>query len=101
MAPRMLNSAQQMQSAYNFFIQEELGVPYEIKRYQRQPDLLAPPELLAVNPLGKSPVITDGDLNLAESGAIVGQYAHSSSSKFSRADQYDRISDQQVRERVR
>jgi glutathione S-transferase len=51
---------------------EELGVPYEIKRYQRDAKTnLAPPELLAVHPLGKSPVITDGDLTLAESGAIV------------------------------
>lgn len=51
---------------------EELGVPYEIRRYQRDPKtLLAPPELLRVHPLGKSPVITDGDLTVAESGAIV------------------------------
>ena len=51
---------------------EELGVPYDIKRYQRDAKTsLAPPELLAVHPLGKSPVITDGDLTLAESGAIV------------------------------
>ncbi|OOG65580.1 glutathione S-transferase [Rhodanobacter sp. B04] len=50
---------------------EELGVPYEIKRYQRDPKtMLAPPELRAVHPLGKSPVITDGELTLAESGAI-------------------------------
>jgi len=51
---------------------EELGVPYEIKRYQRHPlTRLAPPELRAVHPLGKSPVITDGDLTIAESGAIL------------------------------
>jgi len=51
---------------------EELGLPYEIKRYQRDPDtMLAPAELRAVHPLGKSPVITDGALTLAESGAIV------------------------------
>ena len=51
---------------------EELGVPYEIKRYQRDPKtMLAPPELRAVHPLGKSPVITDGDVTLAESGAII------------------------------
>ena len=51
---------------------EELGVPYDIKRYQRDAKTnLAPPELLAVHPLGKSPVITDGDLTLAESGAII------------------------------
>ncbi|HEX6157459.1 MAG TPA: glutathione S-transferase [Burkholderiales bacterium] len=51
---------------------EELGLDYEVKRYQRHPQtMLAPPELRAVHPLGKSPVITDGDLTLAESGAIV------------------------------
>jgi len=51
---------------------EELGLPYEIKRYQRDPKtMLAPPELLKVHPLGKSPVITDGDITVAESGAIV------------------------------
>jgi glutathione S-transferase len=51
---------------------EELGVPYEIKRYQRDPKtMLAPPELRAVHPLGKSPVITDDGLTIAESGAIV------------------------------
>ncbi|HWW26551.1 MAG TPA: glutathione S-transferase [Caulobacter sp.] len=51
---------------------EELGVPYEVKRYQRDAQtMLAPPELLAVHPLGKSPVITDGDKTLAETGAIV------------------------------
>jgi len=51
---------------------EELGQPYEIKRYERDAKtMLAPPELLRVHPLGKSPVITDGDLTVAESGAIV------------------------------
>ncbi len=51
---------------------EELGLAYEIKRYQRDSKtMLAPPELRAVHPLGKSPVITDGELTLAESGAIV------------------------------
>ncbi|KAG9013371.1 hypothetical protein FRB94_002899 [Tulasnella sp. JGI-2019a] len=50
---------------------EELEVPYIIKKYQRLPSQLAPPELKAIHPLGKSPIITDGDLTLAESGAIV------------------------------
>ncbi|KAF8601468.1 thioredoxin-like protein [Ceratobasidium sp. AG-I] len=50
---------------------EELDVPYEIKKYQRTPELLAPKELRAVHPLGHSPIITDGELVLAESGAIV------------------------------
>lgn len=50
---------------------EELGVPYEIVRYQRQPSMLAPKELRAIHPLGKSPVITDNGNTIAESGAIV------------------------------
>jgi len=51
---------------------EELGTPYEMKFYQRDARTrLAPPELEAIHPLGKSPVITDGDLKIAESGAIV------------------------------
>jgi len=51
---------------------EELEVPYEVKRYERNPQtMLAPPELKAIHPLGKSPVITDGDATVAESGAIV------------------------------
>lgn len=51
---------------------EELGLDYEIVRYQRDPKtMLAPPELRAVHPLGKSPVITDDGIVVAESGAIV------------------------------
>jgi len=51
---------------------EELGLEYEIKKYQRDPKtMLAPPELKAVHPLGKSPVISDGAAVVAESGAIV------------------------------
>jgi len=51
---------------------EELGVPYEVKRYQRDPaTMLAPPALFAVHPLGKSPVIVDGAVTVAESGAII------------------------------
>lgn len=51
---------------------EELGLPYEVVRYQRDAQTrLAPPELKAVSPLGKSPVITDGGVRVMESGAIV------------------------------
>src|SRR5205814_4461313 len=59
---------------------EELGAPYEIVRYQRQPDMRAPAELRAIHPLGKSPVIIDNGNAVAESGAIVeyliDQYGH-------------------------
>jgi len=51
---------------------EELGVPYEVKRYERDSVTnLAPESLKKVHPLGKSPVITDGGLSIAESGAII------------------------------
>lgn len=50
---------------------EELGIPYEVKRYNRDPvSSLAPLELYEVHPLGKSPVISDGDITVAETGAI-------------------------------
>ncbi len=51
---------------------EELGLPYALRVYQRDPKTrLAPPELKAIHPLGKSPVVTDGDTVVAESGAII------------------------------
>ena len=54
------------------FLLEELGVPYEIQNYSRDPKtLLAPASLKAIHPLGKSPVVTDGDEVLAETGHII------------------------------
>ncbi|SDD17039.1 glutathione S-transferase [Aquimonas voraii] len=51
---------------------EELGQPYEVKVYKRDPKtILAPKSLMKVHPLGKSPVITDGEVTVAESGAIL------------------------------
>jgi len=51
---------------------EELGLDFKVKRYERDAKtMLAPPELARVHPLGKSPVITDGNIAVAESGAIV------------------------------
>ena len=51
---------------------EELGIPYELKRYERLPvTMLAPPEYKALHPLGAAPVIIDGDVVLAESAAII------------------------------
>jgi glutathione S-transferase len=51
---------------------EELGLPYEIIRYERdKKTMLAPETLKKIHPLGKSPVITDGELTVAESGAII------------------------------
>jgi glutathione S-transferase len=51
---------------------EELGLPYEIKKYERDPKtMLAPLSLQQVHPLGKSPVITDDGVTVAESGAVI------------------------------
>lgn len=51
---------------------EELEIPYELKRYDRDPvTILAPPQYKALHPIGAAPVIIDGDLVLAESGAII------------------------------
>ena len=51
---------------------EELSLPYEVKRYERNAaTMLAPPELRAIHPLGKSPVLDDSDIRVAETGAIV------------------------------
>lgn len=56
---------------------EELGLPYEVKRYERNKEtMLAPPELRAVHPLGKSPVITDEHGTYAETGAIIEHILH-------------------------
>ncbi len=51
---------------------EELGMPYELRRYERDPvTMLAPPGFKALHPIGAAPVISDGDLVLAESGAVI------------------------------
>ena len=56
-----------------FSTQEELEVPYEVHRYQRDAEHRAPKDLKDAHFVGMSPVITDGDFTLAESGAIVGE----------------------------
>jgi glutathione S-transferase len=51
---------------------EELEIPYELKRYTRDAQtMLAPPDYKALHPIGAAPIITDGDVMLAESGAVV------------------------------
>jgi glutathione S-transferase len=60
------------QSERIIWLCEELEIPYEIKRYERDPiTMLAPPELRTLHPIGSAPVITDGDVVLAESAAIM------------------------------
>lgn len=60
------------QSERILWLCEELGIPYEMKRHHRLPvTRLSPPELAALHPMGAAPVITDGDVMLAESGAVM------------------------------
>lgn len=70
--PIVVHHLEASRSTRVVWLLEELGVPYEIKRYLRnKATLLAPPELERIHPLGKSPVITDGEVTVAESGAIL------------------------------
>lgn len=68
----VLHHLERSRSQRVLWLLEELGVPYELKVYQRNPrTMLAPPELRAIHPMGKSPVLTDGDVVVAESAAIL------------------------------
>lgn len=66
-----LHHLEQSRSLRIIWALEELGVEYQIKHYKRLPTFAAPPELKAIHPLGKSPVLTDGDLTIAESAVIL------------------------------
>ena len=68
----ILHHLENSRSQRVLWLLEELGLPYEVQRYARDAKtMLAPPELTRVHPLGKSPVIADGDIVVAESRAIV------------------------------
>jgi len=68
----ILHHLENSRSQRVLWLLEELGVEYEIRRYERDARTsLAPPELKKIHPLGKSPVISDGDRVLAESGTII------------------------------
>jgi glutathione S-transferase len=68
----MLHHLNDSRSQRILWLLEELATPYEMVSYQRNPQTrLAPPELAKIHPLGKSPIIVDGDVKIAESGAIV------------------------------
>jgi glutathione S-transferase len=53
------------------WLMEELGLPYKLEKFQREPTMLAPASLSEIHPLGKAPIIRDGDVVLIESGAII------------------------------
>ncbi len=68
----VLHHLENSRSQRVLWLLEELGLPYELRLYKRDPKtMFAPPELKQVHALGKSPVISDGDIVVAESGAIV------------------------------
>lgn len=69
--PIVLHHLNNSRSQRILWLLEELNLNYEVKKYQRGSDMLAPAELKEVHPLGKSPIITDGPHTLAESGAII------------------------------
>jgi glutathione S-transferase len=68
---------------------EEIGAPYEVIRYQRKPNMLAPGELKRVHPLGKSPVIDDHGKKLAETGLIIEYLVESYAPDFAPPRQSD------------
>eukprot|EP01114_Cavostelium_apophysatum_P014343 TRINITY_DN3694_c0_g1_i1.p1 TRINITY_DN3694_c0_g1~~TRINITY_DN3694_c0_g1_i1.p1 ORF type:complete len:217 (+),score=33.32 TRINITY_DN3694_c0_g1_i1:19-669(+) len=68
----VVHHLQNSRSQRILWLLEELQLPYTVKRYERNPKtMLAPPELKEVHPLGKSPVISDGELVVAETGLII------------------------------
>ncbi len=70
--PLTVHHLENSRSQRVLWLLEELDLPYKVKHYARdKKSLLAPPELAAVHPLGKSPVVSDGDVVIAETGAIV------------------------------
>jgi glutathione S-transferase len=70
--PIIVHHLENSRSQRILWMLEELELPYEVKRYERNAKtMLAPPELRQVHPLGKSPVIQDGDTVVAETGAII------------------------------
>ena len=66
-----LHHLEQSRSLRILWALEELGVEYQVKHYKRLPTFAAPPELKKVHPLGKAPILTDGDLTIAESAVIL------------------------------
>ena len=70
--PIIVHHLENSRSQRILWMLEELGFPYDVKRYERNAKtMLAPPELRQVHPLGKSPVIQDGDTVVVETGAII------------------------------
>ena len=91
---------EQSRSHRVLWLLEELEVPYQIKRYQREASMLAPEALKKVHPLGKSPVITDGNQVVAESGAILSylEGKYDSEQRLTSLDEQARLQMQQLQQ---
>ncbi|MCY7339354.1 MAG: glutathione S-transferase [Sphingomonas bacterium] len=69
---RIVHHLENSRSQRLLWLLEEMGLPYEVKRYSRDPKTMrAPPELKRVHPLGKSPLLEENGVIFAESGAII------------------------------
>jgi glutathione S-transferase len=83
-----LHDLENSRSQRVLWLLEELQLPYKVKHYKRNPQtMLAPPELKAIHPLGKSPLLTDGDKVIAES-AFICEYLTQKAGKFKPQDSY-------------
>lgn len=88
-----LHHLEQSRSLRILWALEELGVEYQVEHYKRLPTFAAPPELKQIHPLGKAPVLTDGDLTIAESAVILEylQQTYDKENKFKPKDSKDLI----------
>jgi len=86
-----LHHLEQSRSLRILWALEELGLEYQVKFYKRLPTFAAPPELKQIHPLGKAPVLTDGDLVIAESAVILEylQATYDTENKFKPQNQKD------------
>lgn len=84
----IINDLENSRSQRILWLMEELGLTYEVKHYKRHPvTMLAPPELKAIHPLGKAPIVTDDGRVLAESGFIC-EYFTTKTGKLKPTDNY-------------
>lgn len=84
-----LHHLEQSRSLRIIWALEELGLEYQIKYYKRKPNFSAPDSLKAIHPLGKAPILTDGELTIAESAVILEylQSTYDTESQFKPQDQ--------------
>ncbi|KAJ3379827.1 hypothetical protein HDU92_006439 [Lobulomyces angularis] len=92
--PLIIHHLNESRSQRIIWLLEELNINYEVKKYYRNPvSKLSPPEIYSIHPLGKFPIITDGDLVIAETGAIVEYLIENfdAESKFKPREKHERV----------